>query len=670
MAFFLEIEKWTWRHRRFVVVLITILTIQFFELALLHIKYQIFTAGFLQPYSYRSWPDRFLFLFLSLWYDFLLCGLFASLWFYIADRLNKFGVLIYYNFTVLVLLLMGIWLGLRFKVLTYFNDTINYQIITNLGGGSLKDGLLYASNEIALFTGIMFLIILCVLFSTRFLKKHEFVRDYHQHVKSPPIYPWLLLGMVILTPWINYGINQSDFLRYGLQKKTAYRLVNDGLNRLTDFDDDGYGFFGYPPDSALFDGRIYPGALDIPNNDIDEDGFLGDADLFPLERDQLNIAPRPGKHIVLIVLETARYDLLKHKLNGQFVAPVLRSIAKTGTSVEYAYSHTGYTATSLTALFNRELIHNDNKIKMIEFLTQAGYQISIMSGQDESFGNVATNTGMNKKGNYYFDARTAIEDRVYPSKDSGSLRLSEERVVEQFHKHFQEIDWSVPQFIYMNFQAAHFPYSHPNMKKHLIKEFIPRSDIKPENRDWVADTYWNAIASADWAVGQVVDALKKNGLYDKTTLVILGDHGESLFEDGFLGHGHALNDAQTHIPLLFNDPNIQVQEAIGQSDVAEMAIRSALGLPNQWLNTDKTVFQLVGSFKFPSLIGHVKYGGKRTIFDFRSERVFLSDSHSWHPYRKLLQNSTENNRIISLIREWETLKWYAFDYARHQRANR
>ncbi len=662
MDYLLELEKSTWRHRRFVAVLIIIITVQFFELALLHVKYQIFTAGFLQPYSYRSLPDRALFLFCSLWYDFFLCGLAASLWFYVADRLNKFGVLIYYNFTVIVLLLMGMWLGLKFKVLTYFNDTINYQIVKNLGGGSIKQGLLYAANEIALFSGIMLLIIVCVVYSTRFLKNHQFVRDYHQELKTPPIYPWLLLTMVVLTPLISYGINQSDFLRYGLEKKTTYRLVNDVLNKLTDFDEDGFGFFGYPADPALFDAQIYPGALDIPGNNLDEDGFLGDAELLPLDPDPLDIAPRAGKHIVLIVLETARYDLLEKRLNGQYVAPVLRGIAKKGTSVSFAYSHTGYTTTSLTALFNRELIRNDHRYKLIDFLIKSGYQISIISGQDESFGDVAENTGMDKKGVYYFDARTAIKDRVYPSKDSGSLRLSEERVVEQFQEHFRETDWSHPQFVYMNFQAAHFPYSHPKMQKRLVRDLIPRSEIQPENKERVAATYWNAVSNADWAVGQVVAELKRSGLYENTTLVILGDHGESLFEDGFLGHGHALNDAQTHIPLLFNDPDIEVRQAIGQNDVAEMAIRSAFGLPNKWLNSDKPVFQLVGSLSFPALIGHVRYGGERVVFDFRSERVFLSDSHSWHPYQQMLNDDKIKGRVIKLIREWESLKWYAYDY--------
>jgi len=73
--------------------------------------------------------------------DLSLVGLLASLWFFVADKLNKYGLTIYYSFTGIVVFLAGIWLSLKFKVLSYFNDTVNLQIIRNLGGGSFKGSL-------------------------------------------------------------------------------------------------------------------------------------------------------------------------------------------------------------------------------------------------------------------------------------------------------------------------------------------------------------------------------------------------------------------------------------------------------------------------------------------------------------------------------------------------
>ena len=385
---------------------------------------------------------------------------------------------------------------------------------------------------------------------------------------------------------------------------------------------------------------------------------MGDALTPPADKHTLAaITPKSGKHIVLIVLESARFELLDKQLNGEYVAPVMREIARTGSTVKQAYSHAGYTVPSIKALFNRDLVENKDRIPLIKFLQAAGYQLSILSGQDESFGDVAADTGMKDKGISYFDARTAIDDRVFPSKEPGSLRLSEARVVKQFQTRADQVDFTKPQFFYINLQACHFPYAYPNMPMRIISEAIPRSEINRKNKDWLAATYWNAVANADWAVGQVIGSLKERKLLDKVTLVILGDHGESLFDDGFLGHGHAVNDTQTKIPLIINDPTIVVDEPIGQVDIAELTIRSALGLKNQWANPDKTVFQWVGGLSQPSLIAHVMHNGVRTLFDFRSEQVFFSESNLWKPYHDALQDSLYKERVTRLLRDWENLHW-------------
>lgn len=108
-----------------------------------------------------------------------------------------------------------------------------------------------------------------------------------------------------------------------------------------------------------------------------------------------------------------------------------------------------------------------------------------------------------------------------------------------------------------------------------------------------------------------------------------------------------------------------MHEAIGQVDVAEIAVRSALGLENQWVNQDKTVFQLVGSLGHPELIAHVRNGGERIIFDFRSEEVFFSAAKVWKTYKEAMADEQYKDRIENLIRDWEGLRWQAYLVRKH-----
>jgi len=659
--FFNKLQDLLASYRRLLLVVVVLIFIQVFEIILLHFKYDLFTGGFLQPFSYQSIGERLGFFIISVWYDLTFIGLLASLWFFVADKLNKYGQRIYYSFSVIVIFLAALWLLVKFKLLSYFNDTLNLQIIKNLAGGSLKEALLYASNEIALFVGLLIIAVIVVVCIFKVLSKITFIQHISSNNVAHKAYRKLLIVTLIATPLVTWYISQDAFLRYGLEKKMSFRLISTSLDRLSDIDFDGFGSFAYPQDKAIFDAFIYPGAVDIPGNGIDEDGFLGDAIVQPVEKDTLSdIIPKTGKHIILIVLESARAELIDNKLNEQQVAPVMKGIAQKGVAIHYAYSHAGYTVPSIKAIFNRSLVEDNPKVTLIQFLQSAGYQLSIISGQDESFGGISTDTGMKQLGISYFDARTAIDDRVFSSKEPGSLRLSEARIVEQFNIRINQVDLTQPQFFYINIQAGHFPYAYPAMPKRLVSELIPRSDINAKNKDRLSAVYWNAMANADWAVGKILEPLIKRQLLNKVTLVIVGDHGESLFDDGFLGHGHAIDDIQTKIPLIFNDPTIVVNEPIGQTDVAELAIRSALALKNQWSNDKKTVFQWVGSITQPTLIAQVLNNGVRTLFDFRTEQVFFSDLKVWKPYQEAIQASPYKERLTDLIRAWEALHWQQY----------
>ena len=318
--YFHKLEAFARQYRRLIVVLITVIAVQLLELILLHYKYDIFTGGFLQPFTYRTFPERVAFIAFSFWYDSSLIGILAAFWFFVTDRLNKYGLIIYYNFIVVVLLTMGIWLALKFKVLSYFSDAVNLQIISNLGAGSLQESLIYASNEIGLFAGIIAVVSVCLFIIVKWLKHNAFICRIFENDVEHGSYNWLLIFVVVSTPLITFFISENNFLRYGLEKKTSYHLISRSLDKLSDIDLDGFGIFSYPKDNASFNADVYPGALDIPGNGKDEDGFLGDAVAQSVTTDSLSeIAPKAGKHIFLIVLETARADLFDQKINGHDV---------------------------------------------------------------------------------------------------------------------------------------------------------------------------------------------------------------------------------------------------------------------------------------------------------------------------------------------------------------
>ncbi len=635
-----------------------IVIIYLVELVLLHYKYDLFFGAFLQPFSYRSAFDRFTYLVLAFLYDAIFYGALMLIWFFATNKLKKYNIIsvLYFSFTVITVI--GVITALEYKIMSYFSDTINLTVIKNLGGGSLSEAFLYAFDEIALFSLGLLLAITCFIFIVRLIKKSNAIKQCLQNseygstskIKLP------IVIICIITVSSTYFISSFDHLVYGLNKKISYKVISQSLNMLSDVDFDGYGSISPPFDRAPFDANIYPGALDIPGNGIDEDGLLGDAIIEQFEDDFINIKPSKGKNIVLIVLESARFDLLSKKINNQHVAPNILSIASEGTSIECAYTHTGYTTSSIKAMFNRTIVNGFQQNTLAQLLNESGYNKSFFSAQDESFGNVAAEVGMLDGNSLYFDARVAIEDRLFRSKEAGSLRLSEERVINELQSNIGNLNFNTPQFIYINIQAAHFWYSHPKMRKIFVSDFIPRSDITIENKEWLDKTYWNAIANADWAVGEIVNLLKSHGVYDNTVVAIVADHGESLFDDGTLGHGHVVNEIQTKIPFIINNPTIKVAQAIGQTDIAEILISSAFGLHKSWNKTDKTVFQIIGGLSNPVQIAHVSFCEKRTIYDFRTNSLFFSDVKKWVSFEQAISDNTYRERTTNLIREWEKLR--------------
>ena len=114
---------------------------------------------------------------------------------------------------------------------------------------------------------------------------------------------------------------------------------------------------------------------------------------------------------------------------------------------------------------------------------------------------------------------------------------------------------------------------------HLFDAHDPYEPPEPFKSKYAAAPYDGEIAYVDSALGKLFAALKAEGLYDSSLIVIVGDHGEALGEHGEESHGFFLYDETIHVPLVIREPmargaGVQVDKPVGLVDVAPTVLRA------------------------------------------------------------------------------------------------
>ncbi|MFI5324960.1 MAG: LTA synthase family protein [Candidatus Rokuibacteriota bacterium] len=638
------------------------------DLALLERKYDVFRGGFLQAHPIRGAGQITAFVLTLLLIEVLFAVMLAGIWGAIGRRLAASRALTAYHFLTVVGGISVAIIALRYQLLSYFSDFMSFAVLKNLGGGNLKEAIAFGVQE-----GRLFALILGMA-GVLYAAGHGLIRARLRRrggarplAGSGRVYLGTSAGALAVLAVVILLVNRHEDFRFHLNRVTAYAYTQETLDTLTDVDRDGYGLFAWLPDPAPFDRTIYPGALDIPGDGIDQDGLLGDFAYTPKPRVTVTFPGRP-LHLVVVVLESTRADVLEATLDGRPVTPVLRDLARAGAANPLFYSHTAFTSSSIKAMFSGSLSGLPVfGTSLFTTLKEHGYQVAVVSGQNESFGGMAETLRMREAAVHFFDATLAPSERVFPSTDPGSLTLSNARVLREFATVADQLDWTRPVFAYVNLQSAHFPYHHPGMPILLegVKP-IDRSAIGAGTRTALQRTYWNAIANADAGVGQVLAELRARGVLEQTVVVVCGDHGESLFDDGLLGHGHQLNDIQTRALFVSNRPGPAFAGLLGQADLSLELLR-AVGARLETEGTGgalpadgspREVFQVVGPIDRPGVIGTVNAERRRVLFNPRSREAYFDSLGQWVPLADVEdRHLAESARLRALILRWEEIRW-------------
>src|SRR4051794_12998256 len=123
-------------------------------------------------------------------------------------------------------------------------------------------------------------------------------------------------------------------------------------------------------------------------------------------------------------------------------------------------------------------------------------------------------------------------------------------------------------FGWVHFYDAHSPYDPP----------------EPFNSRYAGHPYIGEIAFVDSQVGRLLAYLDAHHLADRTIVMVMGDHGESLGEHGEATHGFFVYQATMHVPLLIRAPydtmaGRRVGDTVRSIDIVPTALE-LLGVPS------------------------------------------------------------------------------------------
>jgi arylsulfatase A-like enzyme len=275
-----------------------------------------------------------------------------------------------------------------------------------------------------------------------------------------------------------------------------------------------------------------------------------------------------GFNLVIVNIDTLRADHLGCYGYELDTSPFIDSLCRNGVVFERANSNSSYTRESVAALFTGRLPSSSGSTgwyavpgrgvaTLAEVLGAAGYATALFS-----------NTVMLRRPGFErgFDTARHLSTKWNSSGEGGRLSA---RVLEYVARSGDE-----PFFVYVHFLDPHAPYQ-PKAEAvaalgkrpygapvALYDEVAPelarlRGDGfgvgEPRFEDMVA-RYDAEIRTTDAALRALVEGLERQGVLERTLIVVTADHGEEFLEHDYIELGWTLYDEVIRVPLLFHAP--------------------------------------------------------------------------------------------------------------------
>ena len=242
-------------------------------------------------------------------------------------------------------------------------------------------------------------------------------------------------------------------------------------------------------------------------------------------------APVSGP-IILITIDALRADRLPLYGYSRVKTPAFDALGADGVVFERAYSHVPQPLPAHASLFSGRLPFETGVRDGVGFAVKDGERMlaEVLSDRDYATGAVVSSIALGREtglaqGFAFFDDRFDEPDNPEsPIRRSGE---ASERVAERW------------------LQSAGTPRAF--LFLHLADLHAPSAWASRVDQD---EPYDGAVAHVDDIVGRLMKYLKGHQLYDQSTIILVGGHGEGLGSHGELAHGLWVYDEAVHVPLV------------------------------------------------------------------------------------------------------------------------
>ncbi len=372
-----------------------------------------------------------------------------------------------------------------------------------------------------------------------------------------------------------------------------------------DWDRDGYARVLGGGDCDDGDRLVHPGALEVPEDGIDQNCIGGDPSLAAPARDPAFV-PVPSTvpselNVLLITIDTVRADHFSSYGYRRKTTPNLDSVAAAGTVFLHGWAHAPSTRYSIPAILTGRLpldVFYDTSVEGWPGLSPTATTIAeIMAGAGLITGALT---------NYWYFDKVRRMDQGFASYDNSSAALhasvsgagpeqtkgsSSQQQTDKAIA-FVQANAGRRWFLWVHYYDPHYAY-----EPHQGTPSFGTSRV---------DLYDGEIAFTDHHIGRLLAELRGKGIYDKTAIVVTGDHGEGFGEHGIELHGYHLYAPQTKVPMIVRVPGIEPRRSavpaghvdllptlanlVGAPPAQEMMGQSLLG-PMTGVERERIVFQ-------------------------------------------------------------------------------